>query len=279
MPPASVRRQACQPGGRPHTPGLRAAASRSPTEARPPASATHRSPSRRRAAGSSASPRSLPASSSRRPASSRPAAPTPSAVPAPGQTPPRALPRSGAWAYLDRLECSGRAFADPYPRNSRSETESPHRQAMPRSESSPSGYPTIIIRKYTPARISDRPRLFAWNSRRASSANSSNPLLASARSKPGRTGCPVPGSRWPPRTSRPAEPRAASLSRPSASLQKPSHPLNWQRGPDCPAVLPVAGPVAPGLAPHPSRSRRARADGHSPPSPREETARERQRRE
>ena len=139
MPPASVRRQACQPGGRPHTPGLRAAASRSPTEARPPASATHRSPSRRRAAGSSASPRSLPASSSRRPASSRPAAPTPSAVPAPGQTPPRALPRSGAWAYLDRLECSGRAFADPYPRNSRSETESHTARQCPAPSRAPPG--------------------------------------------------------------------------------------------------------------------------------------------
>ena len=52
---------------------------------------------------------------------------------------------------FDRLECSGGFFASPQPRNSRSEIESAHRHAMPRSEPIPSRYPTISIRKYTPA--------------------------------------------------------------------------------------------------------------------------------
>ena len=60
---------------------------------------------------------------------------------------------------FDSVECSGGFSASPYPRNSRSENESAHRQAMPRSEPVPSRYPAISMRKQTPGGTPGRPRL------------------------------------------------------------------------------------------------------------------------
>ncbi len=60
---------------------------------------------------------------------------------------------------FESVECSGGFPASPHPRNSRSENESAHRHAIPRSEPSPSRYPTISILKYTPGGTPGRPRL------------------------------------------------------------------------------------------------------------------------